>query len=272
MKKLGIIGCGNMGSALLHGVLEAGFLKQSQMTVFDADIAKLETLSRELPGITYCDNAIDLVRESDMIILAVKPHIVAGLLKSICEPLEGKAVISIAAGWTVDMLRSHLPETATFLRVMPNTPAMVGEGMTALCSEHTLSEEDFAFAKGVFESLGRTVILPERLFDGVTALSGSSPAYVYMMIEAMMQAGVSFGIPRDTALEMAAQSVLGSALMVLSSGDHPAALRDAVCSPGGTTIDAVAKLEEKGFKSAVMQAMQVCADKSRSMSAPRQKG
>ncbi len=271
MKKLGIIGCGNMGGALIHGVIEAGFLKQNQLTVFDADINKLEVLSRELPGVNYCDNAIDLVRASDVVLLAVKPNVVGALLQTIFEPLQGKAVISIAAGWTVEMLRNALDESTSFLRVMPNTPAMVGEGMTALCLEHTLSEEDFEFAKGIFEAVGRTVLLPEKLFDGVTALSGSSPAYVYMMIEAMMQAGIAFGIPKDTALEMAAQSVLGSALMVLNSGDHPAVLRDAVCSPGGTTIDAVAKLEEKGFKSAVMQAMQVCAEKSKSMSTPVKK-
>ena len=152
------------------------------------------------------------------------------------------------------------------MRVMPNTPALVGEGMTALCESSTFSREDFDFAKGIFDSIGKTKILPERLFDGVVAISGSSPAYVYMMIEAMADAGVKEGLPRRDAYEMAAQSVLGSALMVLSSGTHPAALKDAVCSPGGTTIEAVEELERKGFRAAIMDAMGICAEKSRNMS------
>ena len=142
---------------------------------------------------------------------------------------------------------------------------MVCEGMTALCDESTFSKEDFAFAKGIFESVGRTVTLPERLFDGVIAISGSSPAYVFVMIEAMADAGVKEGLPRSYAYEMAAQAVLGAALMVLTSSTHPAALKDAVCSPGGTTIEAVEALEEYGFRNAIMKAMDICAEKSRKM-------
>ena len=202
-----------------------------------------------------------------MIILAVKPHYIRGVIDDVRPALEGKAVISIAAGWTVDMLANALEATgATYLRVMPNTPAMVGEGMTALCDDSTFSKDDFAFAKGIFDAVGRTVILPERLFDGVIAISGSSPAYVFMMIEAMADAGVREGLPRACAYEMASQAVLGSALMVLSSGTHPASLKDAVCSPGGTTIEAVEELERKGFRGAIMDAMKACADKSRKMS------
>ena len=129
-----------------------------------------------------------------------------------------------------------------------------------------VSQEDFDFAKGIFDAIGKTRVLPERLFDGVIAISGSSPAYVYMMIEAMADAGVREGLPRTYAYEMAAQSVLGSALMVLSSGTHPAALKDAVCSPSGTTIEAVAALEKCGFRNAILEAMRVCAEKSREMS------
>ena len=267
MKSLGIIGAGSMGISIMRVVLDAGYIRQNQLTVFDTNMQKLEELSRELPSVTYCDHALDLARQCDMIILAVKPHVLSDVLETISSALSGKALISIAAGWTVKMLSDALEGTgATFLRVMPNTPAMVGEGMTALCEEYTLSEEDFSFAQGIFEALGRTVVLPERLFDGVIALSGSSPAYVYMLIEAMMQGGVQQGIPKDIAIQMAAQSVLGSALMVLSSGEHPAVLRDAVCSPGGTTIDAVAVLEKNGFRSAVLEAMEACAEKSRKMS------
>ncbi|MBQ9326208.1 MAG: pyrroline-5-carboxylate reductase [Clostridia bacterium] len=266
MSRLGMIGVGNMGGAILRGMLNAHYIKPSQLCVYDANLDKLEVMSREIPDITYLDNALDLVRECDMILFAVKPYVLGPLLEQVSSALSGKAVISIAAGWTTHMLEEAIaPHGGTYLRVMPNTPAMVGEGMTALCEEYTFSEEDFAFAKGIFEALGRTVTLPERLFDGVIAISGSSPAYVYMMIEAMAQSGVSYGIPMDTALEMAAQSVLGSAVMVLSSGEHPSVLRDAVCSPAGTTIEAVKVLEQSGFKAAVMNAMDACAEKSRSM-------
>lgn len=267
MKMVGLIGAGNMGGAILRGVIDAGYLKQSQIIVCDASRRKMEELADELPGVNYCDSPADLASQADMIILAVKPHFIQGVLDDIRGDLNGKAVISIAAGWTVEMLANALAETgATYLRVMPNTPAMVGEGMTALCDDSNFSKEDFAFAKGIFDAVGRTVILPERLFDGVIAISGSSPAYVFMMIEAMADAGVKEGIPRSCAYEMAAQAVLGSALMVLQSGTHPASLKDAVCSPGGTTIEAVEELERKGFRAAVMDAMGVCAEKSRQMS------
>lgn len=267
MKRIGMIGAGNMGSAILRGMLDAGYVKQNQVCVCDTSRRKMAELADELPGIIYCDSALDLADQADVIILAVKPHFIQGVIDEIRPELAGKAVISIAAGWTVAMLAQALEESgATYLRVMPNTPAMVGEGMTALCDNSNFSKEDFAFAKGIFDAVGRTVILPERLFDGVIAISGSSPAYVFMMIEAMADAGVKEGIPRACAYEMAAQSVLGSALMVLSSGTHPASLKDAVCSPGGTTIEAVEELERKGFRAAIMDAMGACAEKSRKMS------
>ena len=267
MRTLGLIGAGNMGSAILRGMLDANYMKASQVVVCDSSRRRMEELADEFPSVTYCDSAVDLVQQCDMIILAVKPHFIQGVIDDLGEGLNGKAVISIAAGWTTDMLAEALEGTgATFLRVMPNTPAMVGEGMTALCDNSTFTKEDFTFAKGIFDAVGRTVILPERLFDGVIAISGSSPAYVFMMIEAMADAGVKEGIPRACAYEMAAQSVLGSALMVLSSGTHPASLKDAVCSPGGTTIEAVEELERKGFRAAVMDAMAACAEKSRQMS------
>lgn len=267
MRTLGLIGAGNMGSAILRGMLDAGYVKASQMVVCDASRRRMEELSEEIPGAIYCDEPIDLVEQCDMVILALKPHQIQSLLDNVRQALDGKAIISIAAGWTTDMLAQALEDTtATYLRVMPNTPAMVGEGMTALCDDTTFSKDDFDFAKGIFDAVGRTVVLPERLFDGVVAISGSSPAYIFMLIEAMADAGVKEGLPRTCAYEMAAQSVLGSALMVLSSGTHPASLKDAVCSPGGTTIEAVEVLERKGFRAAVMDAMGACAEKSRQMS------
>ena len=267
MLKLGFIGAGNMGSAILRGLIAADYLTADDMAICDLNTRRLEELSDAYPGLTCTESDVELAEMCDMIVLAVKPHFMAEVIKHIREELNGKAVISIAAGWTVEQLTSALESSgATCLRVMPNTPAMVGEGMTAMCEDTTFSEEDFEFAKGIFDSVGRTVVVPERLFDGVIAISGSSPAYVYMMIEAMADAGVKEGLYRNTAYELAAQAVLGSALMVLQSGTHPAALKDAVCSPGGTTIEAVEELERKGFRAAIMDAMKVCAQKSRDMS------
>lgn len=265
--RLGIIGAGNMGGAILRGIIEADYVRPSELLVFDISNRKLQELTKEYSGLRTAPDCRYLTQNSDMIILAVKPIYINEVIAEIRQDLSGKAVISIAAGWTVNMLNKALAGTgATFLRVMPNTPALVGEGMTALCDESTFSQADFDYAKGIFDAVGKTIVLPERLFDGVIAISGSSPAYVYMMIEAMADAGVKEGLPRNVAYEMAAQSVLGSALMVLSSGTHPAALKDAVCSPGGTTIEAVETLERKGFRAAIMDAMRDCAEKSRSMS------
>ena len=267
IRTLGMIGAGNMGSAILRGIVDAGTVTPRQITAFDKSSRRMRELEEDLPGITLGRDCREVAERSDLIIIAVKPMYVQEVIDEIRPGLQGKAIVSIAAGWTVAMLEKALYNTgATYLRVMPNTPALVGEGMTALCDESTFSKEDFDYAKGIFDAIGKTRLLPERLFDGVTAISGSSPAYVYMMIEAMADAGVREGLPRTYAYEMAAQSVLGSALMVLSSGTHPAALKDAVCSPGGTTIEAVAALEKNGFRNAILEAMKACADKSREMS------
>ena len=264
---IGMIGTGNMGSAILRGIVDASYVKASQIIAFDASSRRMNELEEDIPGILLARDCLEVAEKADLIILAVKPIYVKDVIGEIHSALNGKAVLSIAAGWTVNMLENALYGTsATYLRVMPNTPALVGEGMTALCDNTTFSKEDFNYAKGIFDSIGKTKVLPERLFDGVVAVSGSSPAYVYMMIEAMADAAVKEGIPRVYAYEMAAQSVLGSALMVLSSGTHPAALKDAVCSPGGTTIEAVEELERKGFRAAIMDAMDACARKSRELS------
>ena len=266
MKQIGIIGIGNMGGAIARGLLESGYIRPSELAVCDHDPAAAARLLQAWPAVTAFDLPADLCEECAFVVFAVKPHMLADLLRECGDALLDRAVISIAAGWTVDMLREALaPLGARWLRVMPNTPALVGEGMTALCEDTTLTEDELAFAKGIFDSVGKTELLPERMFDGVTAVSGSSPAYVFMMIEAMADAAVMEGIPRKKAIAMAAQSVLGSALMVLNTGEHPAVLKDNVCSPGGTTIDAVAELEAKGFRSAVISAMSVCAEKSRKM-------
>lgn len=267
IQTIGMIGTGNMGSAILRGIVEASYVKAHQIVAFDSSSRRMRELEEDLPGVRCAHDCLEVAERADLIVLAVKPIYMQEVIDEIRPALDGKAVLSIAAGWTVSMLENALRGTsATYLRVMPNTPALVGEGMTAICDDTTFSQEDFDYAKGIFDSVGKTKVLPERLFDGVIAVCSSSPAYVYMMIEAMADAAVREGIPRVYAYEMAAQSILGSALMVLSTGTHPAALKDAVCSPGGTTIEAVEELERKGFRAAIMDAMSSCAQKSREMS------
>lgn len=265
--RVGIIGTGNMGGAILRGIITENYVRPSELLVFDASANRMKQLCDEYAGLRTAADSLQVAEESDIIILCVKPNYIESVIRQIRPALNGKTIVSIAAGWTLDRLEAALEGSgAAYMRVMPNTPAMVGEGMTAICDESTAKENDFDFVKGIFDALGKTVILPETLFDAATALSGSGPAYVYMFIEAMADAAVLEGIPRKKAYEMAAQTVLGSALMVLSTGNHPGELKDAVCSPGGTTIEAVASLEKNGLRSAVIDAIRVCADKSRKMS------
>lgn len=266
LQKVGLIGLGNMGLAMIRGVIDSGYIKPSQVIAYDLNHARIDELLSEQPEVAIAPNAAQAAALSDVVILAVKPQFAAEAIKSILPEIHCKGLISIVAGWTFEMLNNALSGTAAgILRVMPNMPAMVGEGMTALCDETTLSRECFEFARGFFNAIGKTVILPERLFDAATALSGSSPAIVYMFIEALADAGVREGFSRNSAYEMAAQSVLGSALMVLSNGTHPAGLKDAVCSPGGTAIEAVSVLESRGFRGAIIDAIHECAEKSRKL-------
>ena len=262
--RLGIIGGGNMGGAILRGILRDRYARPENLWLSDENQPLLQKLTQETGVHAAPGNAV-LAQRCDMILLAVKPAYMNCVIEEIKPSLQDQAVISIAAGWSMETLRTALGEHVHILRVMPNTPAMVGEGLTALCAEHTFSKEEFDYAQGLFQSIGRTVTLPERLFDGVIALSGSSPAYMYMMIEAMADGGVQQGIPRAIAYQMAAQAMLGAARMVLETGLHPGVLKDAVCSPGGTTIEAVAALEKNGFRAAVLDAMDACAQKSRRM-------
>jgi len=263
--RLGFIGVGNMGGAILRGICANGSVSAKDITIFDINSNLVHQIQSEL-GVKASSSNLVLAEESDLIILAVKPFLLGGVLEEIKPILPGKKVLSIAAGWTFKMLQDAVGSDVQVLRVMPNTPAMVGEGLTAFCAETTFDDEAFAYAKSLFEAVGKVSIVPERLFDGVIAVSGSSPAYIFMLIEAMGDATVREGIPRKDAYQMAAQAVYGSAKMVLESGKHPGELKDMVCSPAGTTIEAVATLERCGFRAAIMDAMGDCAEKSRQLS------
>lgn len=269
--KFGLIGAGNMGGTILKGAINKGFIKPEEAYVYDVVSAQTDKMANQYPGITIMPGNQALVKECDCILLGVKPLFMEGVLKEIAPYVQGKALISIAAGWSMAMLNAALGEDhgAMMLRVMPNTPALVGEGYTALCEETTLTKEWLAWAKGLFDCLGSSDLVPERLFDAVIAVSGSSPAYIYTLIDAMALGAVQQGMPRAMALRAAAQAVLGSAKMVLETGEHPCKLRDDVCSPGGTTIAAVDSLKNTGFESSIMAAMAAAADKNREMTAKK---
>ena len=267
--KVGIIGAGNMGCAIMRGAFQHGFLKPYETMVYDVSEQQLASVTAVYP-IHVAESNVQLARDCEFLILAVKPVFLRGVLDEIQKYVHNKKIISIAAGWSMAMLTEALgrENSAQVLRVMPNTPALVGAGYTAICEEHTFNKAALAWAKELFSTLGMVQVLPERLFDAVVAVSGSSPAYVYMFIDAMADGAVRLGMPRKMAIQAAAQAVLGSAKMVLDTGEHPDALKDNVCSPGGTTIEAVHALEKNGFRGIVMEAMDACARKNRKMSTP----
>ena len=255
--KIGFLGAGNMASAILRGIMdrETGCYDVKKEAVKRAE----ETLNAH-----GFESAEALCEWADIVVLAIKPQVLKKAVEPLCAKLAGKAVASIAAGWTVPQLTELLPDSR-ICRIMPNTPAMIGAGMTAIAQESTFTEQEFACIQEVFASIGRVTVVPEHLMNAVIAVSGSGPAYVYMVIEAMADAGVREGLTRADALTLAAQTVLGSAKMVTDTGMHPAALRDMVCSPGGTTIDAVCVLEEKGLRPAIESAVYACARKAEQM-------
>lgn len=263
--KFGVIGAGNMGEAILSGFCGSGNAGGTQIFVFDPDAEKCRALEKKL-GVKTAASLEALIDESDLLLIAIKPNVCTHVYEEQFDRFSKKAVVSIAAGWGGERLQKALPADTRILRVMPNTPAMVGEGMIVFESGDSLTDDERAFAKTLFGSVGDVISVEPKLMDAVTALSGSGPAYVYLFIEALADGGVKAGLPRATALKLAAQTVKGSAIMVSETGIHPGELKDRVCSPGGTTIEAVATLEQHGFRGAVIAAVDACREKSEKMS------
>jgi len=264
-KDICIIGGGNMGSAIATGIVTNGIAEAANVTVSDVSEAVLRPLKSKLKINTVTDNK-EAATKANVLILAVKPAYLDGVLEEISGLVaDDTLVVSIVAGRKISYLAEKLGEKQKIVRVMPNTPALVNAGMSALCPSKNVTARELKSITEIFSGLGKAVVLEERMFDAVTAVSGSGPAYVYMFIQALADAGVREGLPRDVALELAAQTVLGSAKLVIETAKHPEQLKDEVCSPGGTTIEAVAALEEAGFRNAIMQAVKACADKSRNM-------
>ncbi|MGL5152107.1 MAG: pyrroline-5-carboxylate reductase [Clostridium sp.] len=264
-RNIGFIGCGNMGRAILSGIINKDFEKGEKIFVSRTNMGELEKLKDQFGVNISTDNKF-VASKADILILAVKPNLYKKVIDEIREFLNPKVVvISIAAGLELSTLTSWLGDDTKVIRTMPNTPSMVSEGMTAICKNENVTDREMSYVKDLFCSLGEVEELEEKNFDGFTALCGSSPAYVFMFIEAMADGAVKLGIPRAKAYKMAAQSVLGSAKLVLDTNKHPGELKDMVCSPGGTTIEAVSELERNGFRWSVISAMEVCANKSKAM-------
>lgn len=263
--KLGVIGLGNMANAMIGGIIKAGIVNKEDICGADYYEAAAKSTGEKLGIETGCDN-IAAIKDADYVILAVKPQVYESVLSEIKGKLrECQVLISIAPGKTLEYLEEHLTKGQKIVRLMPNTPALVNEGCTGVCANSNVTDEEMETVLSLLNSFGKAYVVGEKQMDAVVAISGSSPAYVFMFIEAMADAAVAEGLPRKTAYEMAAQAVLGSAKMVLDTGKHPGELKDMVCSPAGTTIEAVGVLEEAGFRGAVIDAVRACADKSRSL-------
>lgn len=260
-KKIGFIGCGNMAKAMITSIIKAELVAPQSVFASDGYQPSLDDAKARLGINTTMDNK-EVVKSSDVIFLAVKPNIYDAVMQEIAPLVDGKLIVSIAPGKTLAYLENGLGKDTKILRTMPNTPAMVGEGVTAICPNNNVTKEDQEVLETIIGTFGTVERIDEKLFDAVVAVSGSSPAYVFMFIEAMADAAVLQGMARDKAYRFAAQAVLGSAKMVLDTNKHPGALKDMVCSPGGTTIEGVAVLEEKGMRSAVIQAMNAVYYKS----------
>ncbi len=264
-KRIGFIGCGNMGSSMVEGLIKSEFLKADDIIISTRTETSANNLGKQFKVMTTLDSKI-VAREAEIIILAVKPLMYKGVIDEIkAEITDDKLIITIAAGITISNMEEWIGDSAKIIRTMPNTPALVGQAMSAICPNKNISKEELDYCFKIFESFGECAQLEEKDFHGFIALAGSSPAYVFMFIEAMADGAVKLGIPRAKAYRMAAQSVLGSAKMILDTGRHPGELKDMVCSPGGTTIDAVVELEKLGFRNSVIQAMNKCAEKSKMM-------
>lgn len=263
--KIGFIGCGNMAQAMIGGVIKAGLVLPEEVIASDAYRPGLEG-TKEKYNINITSDNKEVAKNAEMVVLAVKPQFYETVIKEITPVVnENTIIITIAPGQTLEKIKNLFEKDIKVVRTMPNTPAMVGEGMTALCANSFLTSEDQEKVKEMIGGFGKAEYVPEYMMDAVVAVSGSSPAYVFMFIEALADGAVLLGMGRKEAYTFAAQTVLGSAKMVLETGMHPAELKDMVCSPGGTTIEAVQTLEEEGFRNAVLKAMIAVAEKSKKM-------
>lgn len=264
-KKIGVIGGGKMGSALIGGILSRDLIPAGNITVSDVAKERREDLKKTC-GVNANEDNKKTVKGADIVILAVKPQNMAEILQETAAVFDmKKLIISIAAGISTSYIEAYLKKGARVIRVMPNTPAMIGEGATAITSGANATEADIALARYIFEAVGITVSVKEDLMDAVTGLSGSGPAYGFVIIDALAAGGVNMGLSRDVALKLAAQTLLGAAKLCLKGNKHPAELRDMVTSPGGTTIAGLKAMEEGKLRATMMAAVEAATERSKEL-------
>jgi pyrroline-5-carboxylate reductase len=264
-KKIGFIGAGKMAQAMIEGIIKSQLIPKENVMA-SANSEKTIEIIKKTYGILTTLNNREIAGYADILILAVKPELYVNVIKEIKNEIKPSAIIiTIAAGISLMDIEQSFGFQVKAVRTMPNTPSLVGEGMSAICANIYLDESEISEVERLFHTFSKTERLDEKLMDAVPAISGSSPAYVYMLIEAMADGGVRQGIPRDQAYRLAAQAVLGAAKMVLDTGKHPGELKDNVCTPGGATIEAVVTLEEKQFRGSITAAMESCTNKVKSL-------
>ena len=259
---IGFIGGGNMGEALIRGLLAASLFKPEKILVFDVSTSRTEVLAKEF-GVRVAPSIGELAEASDIILLAVKPQVMVKVLDELRPHLAARPlIISIAAGIPLSLLEENLSDQTPIVRVMPNTPALVQQGASALSRGKAVTDEQMQMSLSLFRAVGKAVEVEEKYMDAVTGLSGSGPAYVLLAIEAMIDAGVLMGLPRPTARELVVQTFLGTASLLDQSGKHPGELKDMITSPAGTTIHGLQILESYSVRAALMDAVQAATRRS----------
>ncbi len=263
-RKIAFLGGGNMAEALIKGLLAAGAANSGQILAADVSQNRLEYLKKTF-GITAKTN-LDAAREAGIVILSVKPQVIEGVLKEIAPAIDGaKLIITIAAGVTLARIEKAFKGSARVVRVMPNTPALVLAGAAAIAGGAHATDDDLELTRYIFNSVGRAFLVEEKMMDAVTGISGCGPAYMFVILDALSDAGVKAGLPRQLALELAAQTMYGAAKMVLDTKEHPGKLRDMVTSPGGTTIEGLHSLEKGKLRATLMNAVEAATARSREL-------
>lgn len=269
ISKIGIIGLGRIGRCILLGLVESKTVKKGQIRFTTKHASTTQAVEKEF-GISACKNNSALVKECDLILLAVKPQGVREVLEEIAGAVKPETlIVSVVTGVSTKMIEDRLNGKGVVIRAMPNTPALVGEGMTAICLGSKATEHHWKLAETLFRCVGRVARVEEKQMNSITGLSGSGPAYIYMVLESMTEGGIKVGLPRDLALELSAQTILGAAKMYLETGKHPAALKDEVTTPAGCTIDGLTELEEGKLRITFIKAVSVAARRAGELAAER---
>jgi len=265
VKKLALVGAGKIGEALLSGILSSQLVSVNNVVAADADQTRADYIGEKYGVKTYTNNR-QAVAGADLVLLCVMPQRVKDVLREIRKTVRKRAlVISVAASVRTALLEQELDRGMRVIRVMPNTPCLIRQGMSALCRGKHASDEDLKIAQAIFSSMGRTVVVDERHMDAITGLSASGPAYVYLIIESLAEAGVKLGLPRELSTELSAQTLLGASALVLHTGEHPAKLKDVVTTPAGCTIDGLLELEEGGLRVTLIKAVVRAAERAKEL-------